>query len=223
MRPLSADELVSLRQKLAFSVSYGDVGRLAFGRWCEIVINLTVVFTQFLTCVCYFIFIGNAIFTIYPMVLPWAPENRSILVNSTHDSLLQLRNGIPLLSIENIAGVSDDHHIHRRSVENWDITTWDGFDSYVNYTTEAPVSNTTTPASNMTTPLPTPAWFQRSTAPNLMYIVMFPAPFFLLTSLIRHMRILSPFTVIATLFLFGGAIAVLVFLVIGKYVILVSV
>jgi hypothetical protein len=80
--------------------------------------------------------------------------------------------------------------------------------------------STVTP--NSTTPRPFPASTMKpginkiSSAPDLWIIILFPLPFFLLTSLIRKVRYLAPFTSIATAALAAGAISVLGFIVMCK-------
>ena len=71
-------EMAELRAKLNRTVGYGDLGRIALGKWCAYLIDFAVWFTQFLTMVAYFIFLANTFYTLFPLRLAEIPLNPSI-------------------------------------------------------------------------------------------------------------------------------------------------
>ena len=76
--------------------------------------------------------------------------------------------------------------------------------------------NTTVSPNTTTTVPPTPHFFMKSIAPDMKLLFLIPLPFFLCTSLIRELRVLSPLTVVATFALFVGAFSVLGFEISGR-------
>jgi len=66
-----------LRERLQFSVNYGDLGRKVYGSWCFHLIQFAVWFTQFMTCIGYFIFIGNTVLEMFPLRQSIQPQNSS--------------------------------------------------------------------------------------------------------------------------------------------------
>ena len=228
--PTSADELHQKRQTLERGLGYGDIGRIALGNCGKIVIDFAVWFTQMMTCVCYFIFIGNAIVSIYPLAPALIPLNNS---NLTTESLVRQPVGLHNLifpeSLNNNScmtrGYKDEDKTkmknrHKNLAQKVLLSESDNFAQTAtskpeNYTSVEPGS--TPKSENMTTPIPTPSDVMISTAPSLKLLVMIPLPLFLITALVRNIRLLSPFSTIATLSLFVGAIAVLVYMLIGGY------
>ncbi len=86
----------------------------------------------------------------------------------------------------------------------------------VTMVTEVPHNATTTHSVNDSTLQPSPAYYEVSTSPVLALVILFPLPFFLLTSLIRKVRYIGPFSTIATATLFLGACAILIFIIARK-------
>lgn len=60
------DEVSVMEQHMMKHMSYGDIGRLSFGRAGTFIVNLCIVLTQFGFCVAYFIFIGNTLYSMFP-------------------------------------------------------------------------------------------------------------------------------------------------------------
>lgn len=97
-----------------------------------------------------------------------------------------------------------DHDMVPHFLDNFDITSL----------------HTTTQPSNITnattTIMPTPVIYMISTAMDLKLLMLFPLGFFLLTSLIRKLRRIAPFSVIASVALAIGAVSVFTYMCIGK-------
>ena len=223
-RDIELHEVPALRRRLHRSVGYGDLGKRAFGPWCYQFIQFLVWFTQLATCVSYFIFLGNTTHSLWPLV---APNVTDTVETPNYVLESAMSQGIPMLHIENIGhpnialhsvnhdtslslsarhqakcGIHElihDVRANERSVEeNFTFAP-------LSFSTESPTS--TTP----NTPI------GESTAPNLILVMLFPLAFFIVTSLIRKMRTIAPFSFIATVFLAVGAGLVLVKLSIGKF------
>lgn len=56
----------TLKEQMTKTLSYGDIGKMAFGAPGVMVVNACLLFTQFGFCVAYFIFIGNTVYTLFP-------------------------------------------------------------------------------------------------------------------------------------------------------------
>ena len=245
-RHLPEEEEEALRLRLARDIGYGDIGRLAFGPWCYHLIQAAVWFTQYMTCISYLIFIGNAIFEIYPMVPALIPLQNGTYSVKAESCVSNMNSGIgvPMLNVYSV------EHVHCRSLpdvspdiaHSMSPVAYAGdsyyFDSYSNMSTFAPIiSNNTSPAtmepaSTTTAPLTMPTTVPHpnttettpqpwpevmvTTAPSLKYIVLFPVAFFILTSLLRNLRSISLFSGIAAAALTIGAGSVFVYLLVGE-------
>jgi len=239
---MSEDEEEALRLRLARDIGYGDIGRLTFGPWCYHLIQAAVWFTQYMTCISYLIFIGNAVFEIYPMVPAIIPLSNATHYVQAEQSVPNLKSaiGVPMLNYYSL------DHAHSRSLRDvspaveYAMSPVSGaaydyyFDSYSNMSTFAPsIDNNTSPATlepattttvptttshpnTTTTPRPTAPLVMVTTAPSLKYIVLFPVVFFILTSLLRNLRSISLFSAIAAAALSIGAGAVFIYLLVGE-------
>lgn len=301
---MSSEELNLLRKKLAKNIGYGDLGRNAFGPSMCSLIQFIVAFTQFSTCMAYFIFIGNTVYMIFPLTIIMEPTPINHTVNSVSSVQPNMAFGVPMLQLENIGKLTSPHlndeshtnfrahsfvkrnvelyghaplYVSTRSessvesailpqvgVDNSNVKMHiPGLDSSVQQSlrsqsadldleTDMVLSSTATPANGTmssvtaasangttkshtenstatpessnettTTPMssitlgPALSWLTISTAPRLLLLILFPLPFFLLTSQIRSLRVLSPFSIIATVSLVGGASAVFAFIISG--------
>lgn len=135
-----AEDSTKVRIELEKTVGYGDLAHHVLGEAGYHIVQAAVFITQYLTCVQYFIFIGNSIYTIFPL-----------------------------------------HHEHH--------------------------SNST---ANHSIPLPTEPGI--STAPDLRLLILTPFPIILTLILIQRIRLLAPFSIIASSLLMVGAISVFVYL-----------
>ena len=74
-------EMAEYRANLERTIGYGDLGRIALGKWCAYLIDFAVWFTQFLTLVAYFIFLANTVYTLFPLRPAAIPLNHSIPIS----------------------------------------------------------------------------------------------------------------------------------------------
>ena len=241
-------ELQRYKAKLEKTIGYGDLGQIALGKWCAYLIDFAVFFTQFLTCVAYFIFLANTIYTIFPLEPAAIPLNQSypvenqdllqsypcVVSNTSSGLYLEppvIVNGIPML---NIPQTSNDP-VCRNPQSVPPILNFDSKDNVPESDLEILSSigkdidssqiendnkngtNTTVAPTTTTAPPKPPKVFWKSISPKMQLLFFIPLPFFILTSMIRSLRVLSPFTILATVALFAGAIAVLSFICSGEY------
>lgn len=195
---ITESEVEPLKERLQLAIGYGDIGRHVFGPWCYQLIQAAVCFTQFITCLVYFVFIANTVQMIFPLKLMefCNHTNHSSLGNETPVNKLIMRPsaiGIPMLNIPNL-----DRNLafgHQKTVIPFNSLT-------------GQIGNSTDCKDE-----------EVSTAPDLRIIVLFPLPFFIFTSLIRNVRYLAPLSSIATFALAIGAFSVLGFLIHGMYMV----
>ena len=289
---LSPGEIQKIRTTLGRTLTYGDIGMKVFGRWCYHLIQIAVWFTQFTTAIAYFIFIGNTVYELFPMIpleinvhnssvpagphvmtgdpglgvpmlnLPYVGHKTGELTNGTFESPSDFILG---LSKRDLSGIYVENQPLDMDMYSWmessnansvysskkniytmsNVSTADPIQNAITVTFEPIITNvttvptvnpniTTTAASNSTDnttipprttksgPLPTApptaaiSWIP--SAPDLKWVVLFPLPFFLLTALIKKVRLIAPFSFIATVFLGIGAMSVFVYLMHGKFV-----
>lgn len=188
---ISESEVEPLRERLQLAIGYGDIGRHVFGPWCYQLIQAAVCFTQFITCLVYFVFIANTVQMIFPLKL-------AEFCNHTNHSSIGNENPVNEL----IAGASAIG-IPMLNIPNLDRDLAFGRQQAALPLTEQ-LGNSTDCKDDKV-----------STAPDLRIIVLFPLPFFIFTSLIRNVRYLAPLSSIATFALAVGAFSVLGFLIDG--------
>ncbi|ELT96757.1 hypothetical protein CAPTEDRAFT_221004 [Capitella teleta] len=222
---MNQHDIHALRKRLDGSIGYGDIAKRAFGNWCYTLTQFLVWFTQYATLISYFIFIGNTVFEIFPEVPAQVPIHNSTPINQTGVS--RLGEGVPMLSIPNLNRVKRDLSEEFTMDEDHPLFAFGSNFTHLhfiarnisNMTTVGPVVNitTTTPTRipNVTASVPPSSFTWISTAPSLRLIMLFPLPFFILTSLVRRLRILSPFSSLAALALTIGAASVLTYIVVG--------
>lgn len=208
---LDSLQQTAMRRELGHTLGYGDIGRTVFGGWCYHLIQFAVWFTQYTTCMCYFIFIGNTIQHLYsttPSTMPLYPGT-----NST-DSL---RPAVPMLFLPRLFNQQSLIDSPENS-DSFEVYTSNPFELANASTT--PASNITNATTSTTTTVPAP-YINPShvtTAPDLRYIVMFPLGFFILTSLIRKVRLIAPFSTIATIALGVGIVSVFSMIFVGEQI-----
>lgn len=229
-------DVMMLRKRLERTVGYGDVAKKAYGRWCYVLTQFLVWFTQYATCISYFIFIGNTVIEIFPLKIYHHNEtlNDSLAI---HDQE-RVREGIPMLALEKVirGKRQADYSLYLDGFQDIPLLIYDNISSLLDNTTNSlfNVSSTTVMSTtsdalwngtstmssdNLTTAImdttTVTAPFRPitiNTAPDLRFVMMFPVPFFILTSLLRRLRFLSPLSSLASLALFVGALCVVVFL-----------
>ena len=210
----SNESYSDLEEHLMKHLTYGEIGKKCFGGKGLGMVNFFIALTQFGFCVGYFIFIGNTVYSIFPMELCRISGNR------TTCHILYDLNKPPLLNTSKRV----DENLHQLMLVPY------SFEADPNASTVAPqnFSTTTSVPGNVTTVLPpnTTAAFPfdiieeiRRSKPNLMLLVASPLPIFILFAFIRSVRALGMISVIANCCILGGCIAVFAFLLNGKYVI----
>ena len=129
-------EMAEYRAKLERTIGYGDLGRIALGKWCAYLIDFAVWLTQFLTLVAYFIFLANTVYTLFPLRPAAIPLNHSFPtsddvdggfvgnvcpVGAPSEGFYEPRTdiGIPMLNIPNINNPSTKCS---SSVNQWEST-----------------------------------------------------------------------------------------------------
>jgi len=207
------DDVPQLRERLHRTLGYGDLGRRIYGMWCFHLIQFAVCFTQFTTCVSYFIFIGNTVFEMFPLTRK--PSTHLDAVPASDYVEAVVRNA-ELYSVNktfdsNVTEVVIDYPVTTSSFSNTtfsNMTTLTSVTTASLLTTDYPMS-TLFPAHNTT-------YDNVSTAPDLRLIILWPLPIFLATSLVRNIRYLAPMSLVASVGLFIGILSVLGFVFIGN-------
>jgi len=211
------DHVPQLRERLHKTLGYGDLGRRIFGMWCFHLIQFAVCFTQFTTCITYFIFIGNTVYEMFPVrqtTLPRlsdSPSGDYIEAGVRSVDLYAFRKPIAAHFIESTTSrpVATSPYSNT-TLDN--VTTLSNATTASLFTTDQPVSTvemmTLFPAHNIT-------YTNVTTAPDLRLIMLWPLPIFLITSLVRNVRYLAPMSFVASLGLFLGVASVLAFMFTG--------
>ena len=213
------DDVPQLRERLHRTLGYGDLGRRIFGMWCFHLIQFAVCFTQFTTCVSYFIFIGNTVYEMFPVKHSTVPQVDSApaseYVEARARNLKMYAFNKPVASdfVESTTSQSID------LASLYSNTTFDNVTTLLNATTASLLTSdhsmytaemmTLLPATNITDTSVT-------TAPDLRLIILWPLPIFLATSLVRNMRYLAPMSLVASLGLLLGIVSVLAFMFTGN-------
>ena len=81
-------EAEGIQESVEKNIQYGDIARVAFGRWGIIIVNIALITTQFGFCVGYFIFLGNTMTSMFPMIMKWrrTTDNMSQIINSSRSN-----------------------------------------------------------------------------------------------------------------------------------------
>ena len=135
------------RRHLELAMTYGDLGRIAMGRWGSRIVNMALIITQFSFCVNYFIFMGDTITRMFP------PVDK----NHTHPPP------------SNSTKLRQSHHVGKHQG-----------------------------------------------APETIFLMLIPFPFFLLQTYVRKIRHLGPLSAIANACVFLGFFSVLGFIIKGR-------
>lgn len=65
---LDEEDLLELQNRIERKTMYGDIGRIALGKWGTLLVNAALLATQFGFCIGYFIFLGNTVSSMFPVV-----------------------------------------------------------------------------------------------------------------------------------------------------------
>lgn len=194
------------KEHMATNMSYGDVGKLAYGAVGVAVVNFCIALTQFGFCVNYFIFIGNTIHSLFPVHLCFN-ESDTRICRTIHDD--DVKKGIGMV----------------QEVTTWPVKLSDAVNSTTAASVISNVTDLTTISPNVTTSTPnitnvTIAWTEIGeliyTAPDLRILVVCPIIVFIIFALIRSVRYLGVISVLANLSILFGCVSVFIFLIIGE-------
>jgi len=214
------DDVPQLRERLHRTLGYGDLGRRIYGMWCFHLIQFAVCFTQFMTCISYFVFIGNTVFEMFPVKLSPQPRLDDIAAGGYIEA--SVRNAeLYAFNKSIVSSVTEATASHAvtfapytgSNVTFTNVSTLTDVTTASLLTTNQPVSTaemlTLLPAHNTT-------YISVTTAPDLRLIILWPLPIFLATSLVRNVRYLAPMSLVASVSLFLGILSVLAFMFTGN-------
>ncbi|KAL4240014.1 hypothetical protein ACF0H5_000809 [Mactra antiquata] len=176
-----------IKEHMTSNMSYGDVGKLAFGGIGVAVVNFCIALTQFGFCVNYFIFIGNTVHALFPIHLCFNVSNTRVC-KTIHDE--DINGGITTVLPTTTTSVN-------------------------NYSTISPNSSTIAPNITTTETSWSQIGELIYTAPDLRILVVCPIIIFIIFALIRSVRYLGVISVLANLSILFGCVSVFFFLVIG--------
>jgi len=212
------DDVPQLRERLHRTLGYGDLGRRIFGMWCFHLIQFAVCFTQFTTCVSYFIFIGNTVYEMFPVKhstvpqLDSAPASEYVEARARKLNMYAFNKPVTSDFIEAATSQSVSASLYGNATFD-NVTTLSNATVASLLTSDHPMSTaemmTLIPAHNVT-------YISVTTAPDLRLIILWPLPIFLATSLVRNIRYLAPMSLVASLGLFLGIVSVLAFMFTGN-------
>lgn len=213
------DDVPQLRERLHRTLGYGDLGRRIFGMWCFHLIQFAVCFTQFTTCISYFIFIGNTVFEMFPVTHGALPQLDSAAASG--DYVETAVESVELYAVQKrvvpnlVESISTRPVLTLASYSNvtFSNATADTEPTFSSSVTAVPAVSTVEmmtlfPANNVT-------FISMTTAPDMRLIILWPLPIFLATSLVRNIRYLAPMSLVASLGLLLGIVSVLAFMFTG--------
>jgi len=214
------DDVPQLRERLHRTLGYGDLGRRIYGMWCFHLIQFAVCFTQFTTCISYFVFIGNTVYEMFPVrqsIVPRlddASASYHIKADVGYVGSYAFNNPFAFNRIESSTSRPSTNSSYSNTTFS-NVTTSANVTTASSLTTSHPVSTaeimTLVPAHNAT-------YISISDAPDLRLITLWPLPIFLVTSLVRNIRYLAPMSFVASMGLLLGIVSVLGFMFAGNAV-----
>lgn len=211
------DDVPQLRERLHRTLGYGDLGRRIYGMWCFHLIQFAVCFTQFMTCISYFVFIGNTVFEMFPVQRSLQPQSDDVPAENYIETSVRNAEFFAFNKSlgPNVTASTASHPVTASSYSNStfnNLTALTDMTTASLLTTNQPVSTaamlTLFPAHNAT-------YVSLTTAPDLRLIIIWPLPIFLATSLVRNIRYLAPMSLVASVSLFLGIVSVLAFMFTG--------
>ena len=240
------DEISEQEEHMIRHMSYGDVGWNAFGKTGLYAVNIFIAMTQFGFCISYFIFIGNTVYSLFPVTYCDNSLSRS---NSSSDNIYPFCHDVTLQSINHHDRVNQTVLYPKVTAQLLEKKL-DNFEYGSNYTTQSSFDISTTENSSLSTPLTSTmtthstvtttnsskdttifistttatnisdisSIVQQSTAPSLKLLVAAPLPIMILFAMIRTMRNLSFISLTASISIFIGCIAVFTYIIIGEFV-----
>ncbi|CAG5117101.1 unnamed protein product [Candidula unifasciata] len=197
----SRQESAEIIKHMTRSITYGDIGKLACGRFGAFIVNACVIFTQFGFCIGYCIFIGNTLFSLFPStnvtlntgvtqpsmatyVSSMTSENISTDYTQNNESLLTDNVDYSMLMQNNESSEERDEISLVTLVSNSSIPPKDNSSSYILI----------------------------SDAPDLRLLVISPLPVFFVFALLKSVRHLGFVSVGADVSLFLGCIVTMIYI-----------
>lgn len=217
------------REHMFKHMTYGDIGKLSFGKWGVGLVNFCIALTQFGFCVGYSIFIGNTIHSLFLPDLCYKKNGTDICLPFTATTKLHVKRSIndsvfvPTLPNVPLNNTSQASYMDFNEDLNKDfsslMTTLPS--ALFSSSKEPNVTSRTTQSPNGTTLSPngTDADFLRRVvdkAPDLKILVAAPLPVFLCFALIRSVRYLGFISMLANASILVGLVALTGFLISGK-------
>lgn len=180
------EEMVKVKETIEKEMTLGDIGKIAIGPWGYRIVNIALVITQIGFCIAYFIFMGNTIEEMFPLM--YKPGSL-----------------IPIKQLS-WAGVNAGYSSNNAPVNSSTMV------SPIVVTTGTTVSPTT--LRNSSTMIPPLEGISK--APLFVLLVLIPLPFLVLMAYVRSVRKLGPISGIANVTLLAGFLGLLGFLLNGK-------
>ncbi|BFZ02921.1 hypothetical protein BsWGS_05960 [Bradybaena similaris] len=203
----SRQDTAEIIKHMTRSLTYGDIGKLACGKFGAFIVNACVIFTQFGFCIGYCIFVGNTLFSLFP--------STNVSLNTTVTNPPIASYASPVTS----ANVSKDYTQNKESL----LTNNFGYSSFVQINNSSQVipesslmsaieSSSVSPTDNSS------SLITISDAPDLRLLVISPLPLFFVFSLLKNVRHLGFVSVGADVSLFLGCTVTLIYISIGFHV-----
>ena len=179
-------------------MTYGDIGKLTFGRIGVGLVNFSIGLTQFGFCVGYFILIGNTIHSLFSEHLSNTTNGVSN-VSSFESTNIEHANNLLVITTEYSVSKPYTSTAFEDSTSTFETTTANVTPTYLPNTTSLELISCTV-----------------SDAPDLRILVAAPLPLFIILVLIRSVRYLGIISFIANTSMLIGILAVIGFLLSGN-------
>lgn len=186
------------RKKMETKLTYKDIGTILYGRAGTVIVGVCIIITQCGFCVGYHIFIGNVLLVII--------ESNSIAATPLNNSnISKLGNPGPIGYMTS----ASDHRDYQGLYEGVADVVPYNIDTEKAYAVlEDVISNSTVPGGSGD------GW---NSQVALIFLVLLPAPLFMVFTLFRKVRGIGPISVMASTVVGIGFIVTLIYIVIGKF------
>ncbi|KAK3612264.1 hypothetical protein CHS0354_039545 [Potamilus streckersoni] len=219
-----ADDEVDTLLKMMKHMTYGDIGKLAFGQTGLVIVNILICLTQFCFCVAYFIFIGNTIHTMFPsqvcvVISDNTTQQCGPVKSLVHDAVTD--------TFRFNAGTGQ-YYIHEQVKTNLtntkNLLETRNFLDDISSTAVLPLDTRSSSKDQQNlatiTNLPENSTFISldkliSSAPDLKLVVIFPLPVFIFFAYVRTVRRLAIVSMLANFSIMIGCVSVFLFLAVG--------
>lgn len=184
------EEMAKVKETIEKEMTLGDIGKIAVGPWGYRIVNIALVITQTGFCIAYFIFMGNTIAEMFPLI--YKPHHVAPVKLSTFLRENDINTGYPSANV---------------------LTNSSAMVSPITMTTGTPFTRATLRnSSSMVPPLE-----GVTTAPLFVLLVLIPLPFLVLMAYVKSIRKLGPISGIANATLLAGFLGLLGFLLNGLH------